>query len=348
GEYEWQQWDEIVATVAEYPSLELVLVIYGTPAWARTALAPESETALPDDLMAFNEFTSALATRFADEVDYYQIWDEPNLRDAWGGLDPRPVDYVALLSTGYNAVYSADPTATVIGAALAPTTEQGPHNINEWDYLAEMYAAGAGEVMDAIGAKPYGFVSSPEDRDVDLALLNASRVVRLREIMVENGDPHKAIWASNWGWNSLSNDWQGDPSIWGEVDRATQQAYTTSFLTRAEREWPWMGGAILHHWQPIAEPDDPVWGFSLIDQNGTPNPLLTVLAERPRREHPSNGYYPADNPHTNYSGVWTFGDLGADIGWLDDSRFDFRFSGRDIGIRTRQGDFVAYLYPTVN
>ena len=81
--------------------------------------------------------------------------------------------------------------------------------------------------------------------------------------MERNGDGNKAIWAGNWGWNSLPKGWQGLPSIWGQVDEQTQAEWTVSGLIRARQEWPWMGLMFLENWEPVAGDDDPRWGFSI-------------------------------------------------------------------------------------
>jgi O-antigen ligase len=347
--FDWSRYDAIITALAQYPNLRPILVLRDAPPWARDEQAKNHPTAPPTEIEAFAMFVEAVAARYGNTVDHYQIWDEPNLRDAWGGLDPRPANYAAILSLAYTTIHSTDPHAVVIMAALAPTTETGPHNLNEWVFLEQLYQLGVSDSFDAVGAKPYGFDTAPNDRSVRLDTLNVSRIVRLREIMVEYGDGHKAIWASNWGWNSLPDSWSGKPSIWGEVEPDTRNRYTLEMLTRAEREWPWLAGMTLQHWQPIAPNDDPIWGFALVWQDGQPTSLLTDLAEQaiPTRAA-TNGLYPADTPHATYQGVWTFGDLGADIGWLNDSRFMFRFSGERVGLVVREGDYVAYLYPKVN
>lgn len=348
GEQDWSQWDAIIEALDEYPELQLIPVLHGAPAWARTERAADHPTAPPDNPDVFADFTSLFAARYGDSIDHYQIWDEPNLRDAWGGLDPRPAEYAALLNASYNAIHSADPDATIIAAALAPTIETGPHNLNEWLYLEALYNLGAAAFMDAVGAKPYGFDSSPDDRTVDPTVMNVSRVVRLREIMVANGDGQKAVWASNWGWNSLPDDWTGSPSIWEEVDSATRTDYTLALLARAEREWPWMAGMMLQHWQPDAALDNPVWGFALVNQQNAPTPLLNALIARETPAQAHNGLYAPDTRHSAYSGIWTFGELGADVGWLADSHLSFDFYGEDISLLLREGDYIAYLYPTID
>src|SRR5262249_51062297 len=161
------------------------------------------------------QFAGAFATRYGAQVDYYQVWDEPNLTAAWGNQEPNATAYSALLAAAYKSIHQNDSVATVIAAALAPTVESGPKNISDISYLHDMYAVGAKDFMDAVAAKPYGFNNSPQDRTVSGNDLNFSRVIALREEMVRNGDAKKALWASEWGWNSLPADWRGKPSIWG-------------------------------------------------------------------------------------------------------------------------------------
>ncbi|NWG16686.1 MAG: O-antigen ligase family protein [Chloroflexi bacterium] len=347
GDYRWQTWDTVVQAVDAHPNLQLVAVLVNTPAWARHPQADRS-TAPPQNPADFAAFVQAFATRYGQTIDFYQIWDEPNLADAWGGLEPRPADYVALLKEAYFAIHGADANATVIVAALAPTTETGPRNISDIRYLRALYALGAQPYFDAAAAKPYGFDLSPDDRTVDESVLNFSRIVALREEMAQNGDGAKALWASHWGWNSLPADWRGQPSIWGNVSADEQITYTLAALDRADREWPWLAGMILQHWQPPAAEDDPLWGFALIAPDGSPTSLYQSLAARPRANSAENGLFAPVNPYAQYSGVWTFGRMGADIGWLQDSQLQFTFAGSEIALLLREDDYTGYLYLLVD
>lgn len=348
GSFDWSVPDTIVEAFAGERDLHLVAVLVNTPAWAH-ALRPDATQTVPPDIPAtFAEFAAAFAQRYGDTIDYYQIWDEPNLTAAWGSIEPRAAEYAALLSEAYAAIHGADAGASVIAAALAPTTEQGPRNISDVRYLRELYALGARDFTDAIAAKPYGFDSSPEDRTVNADVLNFSRIILLREIMLANDDATTPLWASHWGWNSLPDGWSGDPSIWGSVTAEQQQAYTLAALDRAEREWPWLGGMVLSDWQPDVPANDARWGFALIDSDDRPTLLYDALAARPAQTRAANGLYFATNPFTHFSGVWTFGDLGADIGWVRDSQLSFEFSGRDVSLLLRQDDYSAFLYATID
>jgi O-antigen ligase len=345
GNFQWAESDRIIDVVARFPSLRLVAVLMNSPGWSRSQ---GTVTGPPDDIQDFVRFSSAFAERYASQVDHYQIWDEPNLTAAWGNREPRAAQYAGLLNAAYAAIHNADGNATVIAAALAPTVEEGPDNVSDLSFLRDLYQLGAQNYMDAVAGKPYGFNTAPDDREVSAKTLNFSRIVALREEMVRQGDGHKALWASHWGWNALPPDWSGSPSIWGQVSSDERIVYTLDALTRAEREWPWLGGMILHHWQPNVPEDDPSWGFSVIAPDQQPTPLWAALAQRNITPAAANGLYAAANPYARYSGVWTFGPLGADIGWIDDSQLMFEFKGSDLALLLRKDDYVAYLYPTVD
>ncbi|MFN8529382.1 MAG: O-antigen ligase family protein [Anaerolineae bacterium] len=345
----WTQWDHIFEALQTFPDLHLIPVFIGVPEWQRDESAADQTTAPPQDLNAFADFVAQFAARYADQLAVYQLWDEPNLRDSWGGLNPQPADYAALLAATAPAIRAADPGAVVLAAALAPTIETGPFNLNEVIYLRELYALGANVEVDGFAAKPYGFFDSPDDRTIDADVLNFSRVVALRDVMVAHGDGRKPLWISEFGWNSLPSEWSGEASIWGSVSTSEQSAFTLAALNRAEREWPWLGGMILSQWQPAAPPNSALWGFSLVDAQGQFTPLGNALTAYVPVTTATNGLYFAANPNADYSGVWTFSQsLGADIGWVQDSQLDFHFSGRNVSLLLRQGDYEAYLYPTVD
>ena len=352
GEFDWSAWDQLALALEDFPQLEPLVVLMNSPAWAREERSAgiPSNTGPPQDLSRFADFAGTFAERFGGLVNYYQIWDEPNLADAWGGMDPRPAEYVALLETARDAILQSDASATIVAAGLAPTTETAGRNISDIRFLDALYAQGARELMDVVAGKPYGFSTSPLDRRVDESVLNYSRVIALRETMVRHGDARKPLWASNYGWNALPMDWPGTPSIWGEVSESEQAQFTIQALDRAHREWPWMGAMFLHHWQPAADAYDPQWGFALLRPDGAASPSLQVIEAYGYPESAQNGLFHARNPHARYSGVWEFSELGADIGWLNpsDSRLEFDFYGTDVAMLLREDDYIAFLYPTVD
>lgn len=346
GHYQWDVLDQIIPVFVQYPTLSLVPVLVNSPEWATES---GTVTAPPKSVNDYVEFVTQFTERYGDYVDYYQVWDEPNIQLGWGGSYPNATEYGVLLQSAYEAIHQIDPTANVIAAALAPNVETGPQNIGDVQYLEQLYQLGLPQFADVIAAKPYGFDFSPYDRDVDPQKLNFSHVILLREVMEKNGDGTRPLWASNWGWNSLPDDWQDDLSVWGTVTEAQRIDYTLDGLHRAEDEWPWLGAMILQHWQPQASVDDPIWGFSLLDSEGNPQSLYNNLAAyNSSQVAANNGLYPAVNPYARYQGIWEFSDLGADIGWVQDSRLEFDFTGASVSLVVRRGDYVGYLYPQID
>ncbi|MCA9946861.1 MAG: hypothetical protein KC449_25445, partial [Anaerolineales bacterium] len=265
-EFDWAEADRLVTAVSQQ-NLTLVPLLDGNP---DDAFAPV-ETAV------FAQWAAEFATRYGDNIQFYIIWDEPNLASHWGNQPVNPDDYGALLSAAASAIRTADSDAAIVAAPLAPTVETGPDNLADHLFLQQLYETDAATAFDIAAAKPYGFEALADDRTVANESLNFSRLILLREVMVRNGDAHKAIWAGNWGWNSLPASWPGEPSIWGDVTAVQKAEYTVAALERAQREWPWLGVAFLENWQPDAPANDPRWGFSIAGTE-TAVSLQTTLA----------------------------------------------------------------------
>ncbi len=307
---------------------------------------PDKNFAPPDDLAAYAAWVGEFAARYGDHIDSYIIWDEPNLASHWGNRPVNPAGYAALLSAAARAIRTADPSAVIVAAPLAPTVETGGMNLADSLYLRALYRAGAAGAFDVVAGKPYGFDSDPEDRRVNQDLLNFSRIILLREVMERYGDAGKPIWAGNWGWNSLPETWSGEPSIWGQVDEEAQAQWTVAALERARREWPWMGVMFLENWQPDAPPDDPHWGFSIAGRSAAE----AVSAFLTGNELAYPGFYNPlpENVGQEYEGQWRFSpDFGADVGESGDV-VTLRFWGTDVGMRVRKANYHARFYATID
>ena len=301
GEVRWEPWDRIVEAAREH-DLALIAVLDTSPPWAR---GQDNPHAPPRDVADYARFVRAFVARYRGRIGAYQLWDEPNIHPHWGDRDTDPAGYVALLRAGYMAAKEADPQALILSAGLAPNTERGGPNMSDLLFLEGMYRAGAREVFDVLAIKPYGLWSGPEDRRVSPHVLNFSRAILAREIMVRHGDGGKAVWAVEFGWNALPPDWQGRPSPWGTDAEEKQARRTVAAIQRAREEWPWLGAMILQHFQPAAPPDDPVHGFALVEPDLTPRAAYEAvreLATAPPVAHV--GRYPAVAWMAGYQGAW--------------------------------------------
>ncbi len=336
--YDWAESDRLVSAVSRH-NLMLVPLLDGNPA---------NQFAPPNNPTHFANWAAEFARRYGDQIRYYIIWDEPNLTTHWGNQPVNPLEYAALLTATAEAIRAADSDAVIVAAPLAPTVEEGPQNLADSLYLQELYQAGAAEAFDVVAAKPYGFNTAPDDRRVDMDVLNFSRVILLREVMLANGDGATAVWAGNWGWNSLPANWQGAPSIWGETDETTRANWTIAALERARREWPWMGVMFLENWEPDAAENDPHWGFSIAGRETAVALREWLIQQNPAIAWPGFHLARPDDAAQQFSGGWRFSpEFGADISQSGD-RVRFTFWGTDIGLRVRRADFRARLYITVD
>jgi hypothetical protein len=341
--FDWTVPDCIMAALARHPELRPVAVLDDCRGAATAPLPP------PADPDRFAAFASAFAARYGAQVDYYQVWDEPNLAAHWGGGPVNPPAYADLLARTARAIRAADPGARILLAGLAPTVETGPQNLSDARFLEQLYQAGAAPHFDIVAGKPYGFDTGPDDRRVDETVLNFARLLLLRQVMVEHGDADKAVWASHWGWNALPLDWTGAPSVWGQTDETTQSTRTVAALERARAEWPWAGAFFLDHFQPFAAPNDPRWGFALLSPDGAARPVYDAVAAwaAALSDAAPVGGYQALNSWATYEGNWRVGPLGADVGSSGD-RATFRFDGPAVALTVRRGPYRAFLYVTVD
>lgn len=342
-QWQWARWDRIVSETRAR-GLRMVGVLEGAPAWAGD----------PPDPGAYAAFAEAVAERYGDTLTYYQIWHNPNLGDSWGGRADAYA-YTALLSQAAKAIRSVDEDARIVLGSLAPTVEQGDRNYAEPIFLTMLYEAGARDYFDVVSLQPYGFETGPNDRRVAQDVLNFSRSILVREVLVERGDAGMAIWASDFGWNSKPPDWPGPDSIWGHVSEDVQAEYTVDALARVEREWPWMGLMCVNNLQPHERaptsgvPDaESHWGYALIGPEGVPRRVYHALQEWYAIDPIAvTGAYQADTELATFEGNWTLGPMGADIGQTGD-QVTLPFRGTGAAITVRRGPYRAFFFVEID
>ena len=351
GVFEWATWDAIVAACAAH-HLKLVAVLDGTPPWARPDGASDHPLTPPQEMDVWGAFVARFADRYQGRVAAYQLWDEPNLSAHWGNRYVDPVAYAALLREGAIRARTADPQATILLAALAPTIESGPLNLNEVAFLRQVVQAGGEAFFDVVALQPYGFDQRPE-AGASLKRLSFVRAALVRREMVRMGLGDRPVWATAYGWNALPPGWEGQPSVWSSVSEGQQVDYTLDALRIARQEWPWMGPMFLYTYQPDAPPDDPRWGFALVDVEGAPRPLYDEVAEVHVSRWPLHvGAYAATPENAEYGGVWRFSKGGSDPPRDADlaersAVVAFDIQGTSLDLTVRRGGFWGVLYVEV-
>lgn len=189
----WGTLDNVVAA-ANARNLNVLFVIGSSPPWAS---ATGVNWGTPTTMANLTSFVTALVNRYAPlGVHTYEVWNEPNQTVFWGGAAVSASAYVTLLQAVYSAIKTADSTAFVISAGLAPEGDSLPSTLSPLTFLQNMYTAGAHGYMDAVGMHPYCYNYGPD------AVGTWNQWYSLPSIyatMVANGDQNKPIWATECG-----------------------------------------------------------------------------------------------------------------------------------------------------
>jgi hypothetical protein len=351
----WAKYDHIVDLAEKY-DLRIMARLSNPPAWTRALTNTVGPFAPPDDLADFGDFVETLVTRYRGRIPTYQIWNEPNIYPEWGEYPINAAAYVALLKEGYSRVKGVDPQAIVVMGALAATIEvdrvrrydpngwpASPGGLSDVLFLQQMYDAGAAPYFDVLAMQGYGLWSGPTDRRMQPRVLNFSRPLYVRDVMVRNGDAHKAIWLSELGWNSVPPD-SDLPPLYGRVTLEQQARYAALAYQRLEAEWPWLGVGFYWFFKQADDRErdsNAQYYFRLVEPDFRPLPVYAALkaqAHRPPLLYP--GHHQADHWAVAYNGPWQPASLeaaefGTALAGQPGATATFTFAGSHLALLAR-------------
>ena len=346
GVYDWTASDAAIKAVSAH-GLQLVAVLGTTPSWARLPGQEQYPWSPPADYASFGRFCAAFAHRYGAQVDYYQVWDQPNIQPFWGNQYVDASAYARLLREAAANLRSNDSVAWVLTAGLAPNVENGPLNVNEMEYLRQIVRAGAADAFDILAAKPYGFDQDPSPLP-SAEGLSFGRLAALHKVLEDLGLGTKPIWAVEFGWNALPPDWHGRRSPWGVAPATVQGTRGAEAMRVARDNWPWCGPMLWARLTPPDDPDDPGYGFALLGRDLQPTPLGAELVAR-MRSLPLGGigFRLPDSSAATYYGGWRVTTSGADPAGPGDS-VEIHFTGTALDLMVRPGPYWAVWYVTVD
>jgi hypothetical protein len=274
----WDKYDNIV-DLADQAHLQIIARLSAPPRWSQ----PEGVTNYmtpPADFQDFVDYAVAVAQRYRGRIEYYQVWNEPNLYPEWGDQTVNAEAYTDMLCRTYTALKAVDPHIVVITGALGPTIDLSGVNAYDLLYLQRMYQVGAGACFDILSVQGYGLWSGPTDQRLRQVTINYQRHLWIRDMMVKNGDAHKPIWISEAGWNPVPND----PTIanldrYGRVTMDEAAEWAPRAYERAIKEWPWIGVINWWYFKPSddREINQSQYYFRLVEPDFTPTPVYESL-----------------------------------------------------------------------
>jgi hypothetical protein len=150
----------------------------------------------PSDPAAYARFLGTLVGRYGPQGSFWaenpaiprrpirdwQLWNEPYWYGFWHE-QPYEGEYVELLRASNATIKSADPGARVVLAGLANES---------WQFLADLYRAGAGPHFDVLAIHPYTRKAA--------GLLEI--IARGRRVARRFGDARKPLMVTEMGWSS--------------------------------------------------------------------------------------------------------------------------------------------------
>lgn len=259
GNYQWGNLDNIVNAAVD-TGQNILIRLSRSPLWAISEGCPNrnvsNSTCPPNDPVDFGRFAGAAAERARSILAgrgsgikiAYEIWNEPNTDQEWGGMCPNPAKYTAMLATAYPAIKGEDPSALVLGGSVTTVGIRARPDcvMDDLTFLEGMYNAGAKPYFDILADHPYGFGAPPETDPINSNKLVFRRAERHREVMLQYGDAAKKVWATEMGWPV-------DPTLYGcqrpdwyfTLTPQQQADYLVRAFNYARSYWPWMTGMFV-------------------------------------------------------------------------------------------------------
>ncbi|MFL5760583.1 MAG: beta-galactosidase [Thermomicrobiales bacterium] len=294
GHFTWDATDKIVNTLVAH-QMRIVAVLNGSPNWSRTPQTVDMPDAPPVDIDNYASFVNQFVLRYGNRIEFVQLWDLPNRADHWGGEAATPDSYKPLLANGFNAARGANSETKVVLAELDPFGD-GKIPGSDFTFLRGLYANASKDFFNIVAIRLDGGAYSPYDRSSRIDKLNLSRAIQFRQLMIDEGDQSKVMWASHYGWSANDSG--------GGVDLERQGEFIVSGIDRGLTEWPWMG--LMFNWDFF--PHAGTESYALLNSQGQATPALNALADYFNRGENSvagTGFLPMDADAVSYTEPWS-------------------------------------------
>jgi len=228
GVYSWEETDKAFevalkngitpfVTIGHGNELYSKLTTYDDPKLAEIyGYRPEPPIKDPVAMKAFLDFTRATVERYKDNIDYWEVWNEPNHRNYWGST-PDGKEYGELLVQTANLIKEVDPGSKVIGGSMAGIDPE---------FTEDFLSVGSDKLIDIISYHNYGAV--PEER--------IYRAIELWEV-INKYKPEMELWQGECGYPSHSStrDFRGR-APWGlniQAKWLLRQSFVDTYFCKA-------------------------------------------------------------------------------------------------------------------
>lgn len=262
--------DELVAETAKR-HMEVMLTIWGTPAWANGGNRPNRAPSDPDDL---REFARGLAERYP-QVRRYSVWNEPNLEQFLSpqfdadGRSLAPHLYATFYRAAYEGIKQANPAALV---AIGETSARGKDAPSRGDVQDSHSPYGFARLLaeerprlsfDAWAHHPFPTApNQPPDQRTRWPTVTLLTLAHFgRALDSEFGRESIPLWITEYGHETQPEEQLGVPL-------ALQAAYVERALALAAA----VPRVELFVWFTFRDDPENTWQSGLLDASGRPKP----------------------------------------------------------------------------
>jgi hypothetical protein len=302
GSYDFAALDRAVGMMRA-AGLHVTLGLWGpAPVWASQDPSRRNGRWKPSPAY-FRAFATAVAEHFAADVDRYEVWNEPNhplwlLPQRSNGALVSPKLYRELMLAATPAIHAADPGATVLMGALAPSGSDSRSSgaaVRPLAFLRSLACVDSryrtlrtgtcngfsAPAADAFSLHPHGIKLSPDahPRSSDDAPLGAlphfeavlDKLTKMRRLKVLGGPSRFPLYLTEFAYQT------NPPDRFLGVSLTTQAAWLARAAQKAAAD-PRVRSLSWYVWKdgPLGR-NGSGWQSGVLRSDGTAKPALTAF-----------------------------------------------------------------------
>ncbi len=201
--YQWDIADKIVAD-CRVRNLKILWGLAYTPSWASDN---GQKNGVPRSSVAqehWRKFVKAVVQRYQNDIDYFDVWNEPNNEKFWLGSVNDYFDFI--LKPAWEEIKAIDPNKKIVAPTLE--TNRGTH-IKVEDFFSRLAKLNGANYIDILSQnvyedKPEEVIRQFEKGDYEcfLRILCFKKRSSLFTIYRKNGFANHPVWVTEFGWKS--------------------------------------------------------------------------------------------------------------------------------------------------
>ena len=240
------------------------LVLNATPAWANGGQSPK---VLPTNVGDYARVAQWVAARYRGRVQSLEVYNEPNLAEQ---TVATPASYTKLLCAAYPALHAGSADMIVVSGATAG---------NDWQWVQNLYAAGAKGCFDALGTHPYqGYALPPDYPPLNQQRWWTDNVRKVREVMLAHGDTAVPVWFTEFGWTAHEN-YPGIKSSQIGVTEEEQARYLVEMVEMTVDRYPFVTRLAVYEVRDETTGNIRNDNFGLFRLDMTPKPAAQAMRD---------------------------------------------------------------------